>query len=180
MNLSYTSGFLCIKLLQLAHKSLIALHWKYNYEKKPSSWQTENSHIQERRSSSRRYPRLQKHWKEPALFWHMWSHPPLAAKHSSISVIRPFTQHISDIYTRLALSWIFVRWNLCMFECHTVTAASISVQTISGCTVTLITSRIVCAVVFTTRAAVCTLVYIWQTEHTPLPYRITMLVQLNR
>lgn len=43
------------------------------------------SRMQDCRSSSRRKPRRQKHWKEPALFWHVWSQPPLAARHSSTS-----------------------------------------------------------------------------------------------
>ena len=43
------------------------------------------SRMQESRSSSRRKPRRQKHWKEPALFWHVWSQPPLTARHSSTS-----------------------------------------------------------------------------------------------
>lgn len=47
--------------------------------------------MQESRSSSRRKPRRQKHWKEPALFWHVWSQPPLAARHSSTS--KQQTQH---------------------------------------------------------------------------------------
>lgn len=43
------------------------------------------SRMQDCRSSSRRKPRRQKHWKEPALFWHVWSQPPSAARHSSTS-----------------------------------------------------------------------------------------------
>lgn len=41
--------------------------------------------IQDCRSSPRRKPRRQKHWKEPAMFWHVWSQPPLEARHSSTS-----------------------------------------------------------------------------------------------
>lgn len=47
--------------------------------------------MQDCRSSSRRKPRRQKHWKEPALFWHVWSHPPLAARHSSTSTTHRHT-----------------------------------------------------------------------------------------
>lgn len=43
------------------------------------------SRMQDCLSSSRRKPRRQKHWKEPALFWHVWSHPPFTARHSSTS-----------------------------------------------------------------------------------------------
>lgn len=138
-----------------------------------------NLRMQDCRSSSRRKPRRQKHWKEPALFWHVWSHPPLAARHSSTSTTHRHTVRRRgevensqtalklNIYKCECLRWCIqdkLRNREARRASHTVAATAVWVEPVSCRAVALVTSGVVGAVLLTAGALLSTLVHVCQTQ----------------
>lgn len=128
--------------------------------------------MQDCRSSSRRKPRRQKHWNEPALFWHVWSQPPLAAKHSSTSTQRESDseqgrwrrERARPLLTALdTFHSLEVTQKVWMIS-RAVAAAAVRVESVSCRAVALVTSGVVGAVLLAAGAPLAALVHVCQAQ----------------